>query len=161
MSKKLRSVNTKFWEDPFIEELCPNDKLLFIYLLTNPLCNLIGVYEITIKRMSYDTGLKIETIRKGLDGFERGEKVLYLENYVILINFLKNQNLNTNMIKGANTLIDELPKSLTDNIFENPSKGFETLRNGLVMVRKVEVEYEVESKDELENKYKNFLLKIH
>ncbi len=28
MSDKLRSVNTKFWDDTFISELSPNEKLL-------------------------------------------------------------------------------------------------------------------------------------
>ena len=66
MSEKLRSVNTKFWDDPFIEDLPPTEKLLFLYLLTNPLANLLGIYEITVKRISYDTGLSREAVLSGL-----------------------------------------------------------------------------------------------
>jgi hypothetical protein len=70
MADKLRSVNTRFWEDPFVEELTPSEKLLFLYLLTNPLANLLGIYEITIKRISYDTGYEwFGTVRKGSKGF--------------------------------------------------------------------------------------------
>jgi hypothetical protein len=76
MSNKLRTVNVKFWQDSFIEEINSSEKLLFLYLLTNPLTNILGVYEISIKRISYDTGLSKENIEKALKGFERAKKIL-------------------------------------------------------------------------------------
>ena len=144
---KLRSVNTRFWEDPFVEGLKPEEKLLFLYLLTNPLTNLIGIYEISEKRMSYDTGLTIERIRKALKAFN--PKVVYTDNYVILPNFLKNQNLNTNMQKGAMKIYDELPNWLKDSINDKPLKAFESLRNALLNMNRIEYEEEDELKDEL------------
>jgi hypothetical protein len=69
--EKLRSVNTKFWNDPFIETLDNKEKLLFLYLLTNPLANILGIYEISLSRISFDTGLTIDTVEKALKGFER------------------------------------------------------------------------------------------
>jgi len=43
---KLRCVNTKFWEDPFVEELNATGKLIFLYLITNPLTNLYYIVKI-------------------------------------------------------------------------------------------------------------------
>ena len=83
MSEKLRSVNTKFWEDPFIEDLTPSEKLLFLYLLTNPKANLLGVYEISLKKISYDTGLNNETIRKAFERFAKVQKAFFT-NYSLL-----------------------------------------------------------------------------
>jgi len=40
---KQRIVNTKFRGDSFSTSLAPTEKLLFLYLLTNPLTNLSGV----------------------------------------------------------------------------------------------------------------------
>ena len=45
-----RHVHVEFWKDPkVLEELTPEDKLFFIYLLTNPNTTQIGVYKITKK----------------------------------------------------------------------------------------------------------------
>lgn len=127
MSEKLRSVNTKFWDDPFIEELSPSEKLLFLYLLTNPLANLLGIYEITIKRICYDTGLNKETVLNGLERFGTVRKAYYNDNFIILPNWLKNQRLNRNMKINVGKYFNELPMSLKTNILSN---GSESLPNG-------------------------------
>jgi hypothetical protein len=151
MANTLRSVNTKFWNDPFIEELNPSEKLLFLYLLTNPLCSLLGIYEISMKKIIYDTGLNTETIRKGFERFDNHSKAFYKGNFVVLPNFLKNQNLNKNMKVAVLRQFNELPEWLKSNILgngseglPNGSEGFEMVWNGLVMVRKIEIEIEIE-----------------
>jgi hypothetical protein len=148
MANKLRSVNTKFWDDPFIEELTPTEKLLFLYLITNPLTNLLGVYEITIKRISYDTGISQEMVRKGLERYANGKKVFYEENYIILLNFLKNQNLNSNMKIAVKREFNNLPNSLKIKYTLNDSEWFGMVRNDSGMIREVEVEAEVEAEVE-------------
>jgi hypothetical protein len=165
----LRSVNTKFWTDPWVESLNPNDKLLFLYLITNSYANLAGIYEITIKRISFETGLKDETIRKGLKGFERVRKAYFVnENYIFLPNWLKNQNLNGNMMKGVVKIVNELPKYVKINIlgkdYQTASKDYQTIRNTLlkyeVEVLEEEVleeEKECDSKNDFENQiYRSF-----
>jgi len=127
MAHKLRSVNTRFWEDPFVENLTSEEKLIFLYLLTNPLCNILGVYEISTKRISYDTGISKQEINKALKGFETLNKVYYVNNYIVLSNFIKNQKLNTNMEKGAITLFDDLPNDVKDSILSKALKGFESI----------------------------------
>ena len=42
---KQRSVDTCFWDDRYITQLDPSEKLLFLYLLTNTLTNICGVYQ--------------------------------------------------------------------------------------------------------------------
>lgn len=157
---KLRSVNTRFWEDPFIEDLDPYEKLLFLYFLTNPLTNMLGVYEVTIKRMSNDTGLTIERVQKALKGFNDKNKVYYIDSYVILPGFLKNQNLNTNMKLGAERIFENLPKSLKNNISGNPLKGFESIRNAMLnMNRNKNRNIEVEGESKLPPKTTGTLMK--
>ena len=148
MAHKLRSVNTRFWDDPFITELNPSEKLLFLYLLTNPMTNIIGIYEVTLKRICFDTGLTKETISKGLERFETLSKAFYSESFIILPNFLKNQKLNANMKVAAIKEFSALPEWLKDRILSNGSKGlgngYQTILNGLAMIRQVEGEVEVE-----------------
>src|SRR5699024_12105962 len=95
---KLRMINTSFWSDPWVEELSPQEKLLYIYLFTNEKVNMLGVYEVSKKKISYETGLSLEMVSKGLEAFETIKKVFYKENYIILFNFIKNKKLNNKMI---------------------------------------------------------------
>lgn len=149
--EKLRSVNTKFWNDPFIETLDNKEKLLFLYLLTNPLANILGIYEISLSRISFDTGLTIDTVEKALKGFERNLKVYYLDGFIILANFQKNQNMNSNMEKGAIELFKKLPNKVKTLVIDKALKGFERLSNGFKDFEKYESESEIESEDENKN----------
>jgi hypothetical protein len=147
----LRSVNTRFWEDPWVEDLDPSEKLLFLYLLTNKYANLAGIYEITVKRISFETGLNQETIRKGLERFAKDNKAYFVEdNYMFLPNWLKNQNLNSNMKKGVLTIFAQLPKSvlirILGNHYQTVLKDYQTLLNTLLKY-KIEVEVEEEYKN--------------
>ncbi len=148
MSNKLRSVNTKLWEKPWIEELSPKDKLLFIYLLTNSKTNMLGIYEVSVSKMSFETGLTKTEIKKAFEGFQTLEKVYYINNYVLLPNFLQNQSLNSNMKISALKEYDKLPNSLKSSISMNASEGFESLCKGFEMLSKVEVEDEREYEKE-------------
>ena len=151
---KLRSVSTAFWSDPFIEDLSPDEKLLFLYLITNEKTNMLGIYEASIKKMAFETGLSLDKVKKALKEFERLSKVKYVENYVILLNFLKHQNFNPNMKKSAIDVYNSLPKVLKDSSLsiskDNPSEGFESLLKHFGMVSKVEVEVEEEVEKEVE-----------
>lgn len=153
---KLRSLSTAFWSDPFVEDLSPNEKLLFIYLITNEKTNMLGIYEASVKKISFETGIEKEDVDNALKSFERIGKVKYINNYVLLVNFLKHQNFNTNMKKSAIDVYNNLPKELKcSNLSiskENTIESFETLLNHFGMVRKVEVETEVETEVEIETK---------
>ena len=52
---KQRYLSTSFWTDSYVEKLDPSEKLLFIFLLTNDSTNLCGIYEITTRRISFET----------------------------------------------------------------------------------------------------------
>lgn len=162
---KLRSISTSFWSDPFIEDLSVSEKLLYLYLITNEKTNMLGIYEVSIRKISFETGIDKPTVEKALKHFETLGKVKYIDNYIILVKFLKHQNFNTNMKKSAIDVYLNLPKSLIDNSLNldknKPLESFERLSKHLGMVRKVEVEYEVEVEDEVEkNKIEERKLKF-
>lgn len=153
----LRSVSTEFWSDTWIEELEPQDKLLFLYLLTNDRTNMLGVYEVSIKKISFDTGLTIERVRKAFEGFERLGKARYTdENYVIVKNYMKHQRFNTNMKTSALQINSNLPKSLKvkglDDKGIDQKERFESLCKAFGKGSEIEVEVEVkeEVKEEVE-----------
>lgn len=66
-----------FRQDPkVIEEMTPEDKYFYLYLLTNPSTTQIGIYSITKKQMAFDMGYSIESINCLLERFETYHKVI-------------------------------------------------------------------------------------
>lgn len=74
---KYRSVQTEFWEDPrVIEEMTPEDKLFYLYLLTNPKTTQIGIYQITKKQMAFELGYSLESVNALMDRFENHHRII-------------------------------------------------------------------------------------
>lgn len=74
---KFRMIRTEFWDDPkVVEEMTPEDKYFFLYLLTNSNTTQIGIYPITKKQMAFDTGYAIESINSLLDRFINHHKIV-------------------------------------------------------------------------------------
>lgn len=109
MSK--RYINDSFWTDSYVEKLTPDEKLLFIYLLTNPLNNIAGMYEIRSKRIGFETGYDIEVVENILTRFERDKKILRNGDFIVIVNHIKNQALNPSVIQGCIRIIDSLSDS--------------------------------------------------
>lgn len=89
-----RQIQTTFWGDSFITTLTPEQKYFYIYLLTNDNTKQCGIYEITPRKMSFDTGYNQETIEKLLAIFEKHKKIKWSKttNEIALINWPKYNN---------------------------------------------------------------------
>jgi hypothetical protein len=70
-----RKIHDSFWTDPDVEELTPEQKYFYIYLITNPSVNQIGLYEFSIKRACFETGYNADTVEKLLQFFEKHGKI--------------------------------------------------------------------------------------
>jgi len=150
---KLRSVNTHFWSDNFIIELDPIEKLLFLYLLTNEKTNMLGIYEIHLRRISFDTGIDSNMLMKIFDRFESAKKAKYCEGFAILPNFLKNQKFNANMRISAINAWNELPISVRNEDLAKPiGKGLKAFAKDSEPMPKIEVESEREKEGEPSSK---------
>ncbi|NQZ67920.1 MAG: hypothetical protein HRT89_07610, partial [Lentisphaeria bacterium] len=144
-----RYIESSIWADSWFENLDSSDKLLFFYLLTNDRTNMLGIYEVSMKKISFDTGLTTKAICKGFEGFAKASKAFYTdENYVVLKNFLKHQRFNANMKKSALAIYKDLPNSLKikDLKLSNLTleQGFESLCQGFGIFNLIEVEVEIE-----------------
>lgn len=121
MSKK-RYVDTKFWDDNYIIEKDPIEKLLFLYLLTNTLTNIIGIYEISINRIAFDTGIDKEMVLKILERFEADDKAKYENGWIALKNFTKHQLNNPKINAGIKALSREIPEDLIKWVNIDPKR---------------------------------------
>lgn len=107
---KQRYINTKFWEDAYVSNLDPSEKLIFLYLLTNSATSICGIYEIPVKRIASDTGYDRDMVLKILARFEKDQKIIYRDGWVVIANFLKHQNVNSPQVKkGIETELLSVP----------------------------------------------------
>ena len=53
---KYRQIYTEFWSDDFILELDLQEKLFYLYLLTNTKSTQSGIYQISPRLISLETG---------------------------------------------------------------------------------------------------------
>lgn len=158
-----RSISTEIWADTWFESLKGDEKLIFLYLLTNERTNMLGIYEISIRKISFETGIKTESIRKALERFESDSKVKYTDDcFIIIKNFLKQQSFNTNMMRSAVSKYNELPKSIKTihiEILDNDiNEAFESVLKaleGFEIVPNIEVKYKDKDKEEVKGKDKS------
>ncbi|MED1565767.1 hypothetical protein [Bacillus paramycoides] len=108
---KYRHVQTSFWSDARVsEEMTPEDKYFYLYLMTNEHTNQIGVYQITRKQMAFELGYSIESVKALLERFiNHHELVVYNEETreLCILNWGK-YNLN----KGGKPIEDCIKKEL-------------------------------------------------
>jgi len=75
----FRKIHTQFWSDPFIQTLSPEKRYFFLYLLTNEKTRQCGIYEISKRHISYDTGYTIDTVSILLEYFIQENKIMFSE----------------------------------------------------------------------------------
>ena len=80
-----RYVDTGFWDDAWVETIQPLERYLYLYLITNPLTNIAGVYKITLRRIHNDTGLEIPEIERILALFAKAGKAYLHGEYIVLL----------------------------------------------------------------------------
>lgn len=122
-NNKQRYINTRFWNDSYVADLDPIEKLLFIYFLTNEHTNIAGVYEVPLKIIAIETGLDITMLGKILPRLS--DKVNYVKGFVVIKNFIKHQETESpNVQKGITNCLKELDKDFLEML---TNKGYLTL----------------------------------
>lgn len=113
-----RYFNTSFWKDNYIVDLDPTEKLLFNYLFTNAKANIAGVYEIHVREIAFDTGIDKDMVPKLIGRFSNDGKLFYVNGWIILVNALKHQKLNPNIVIGIRTQYEALPDDIKGRVLD-------------------------------------------
>ncbi len=87
--------DTGTWADPWVQELSPLAKLLFHYVWTNDHINLPGLYPISIKTISNETGLTQKQVQDLLVILSPKVKYDPKKNVMWVVNYVKRQFLRT------------------------------------------------------------------
>ena len=111
-----RYISTSFWDDSWIQSIDPSEKLMYLYLMTNPLTNIAGIYKITDKRIHDDTGFNVDMVNRILQRFEKARKCYRQGEYIIIPTWPKHQKWREKKTieAGIRSIIAELPNSIRD-----------------------------------------------
>ena len=72
-----RLIYSEFWTDPTTaDEMTPEDRYFYFYLLTNPSTTSCGIYTITKKRMAFELGYTIEAVNCLMERFLNNHKLI-------------------------------------------------------------------------------------
>lgn len=101
-----RYVSTSFWDDEWVQSLSPTERYVYLYLLTNSLTNIAGVYKIPQRRIVFDTGLDENEINTITEKFKDAGKAYRHGEYIVLPSWPRHQKCqNPNIMRGIHRLL--------------------------------------------------------
>lgn len=110
---KFRQIQTDFWSNPYVqEEMTPEDKFFYLYLMTNEKSTQIGIYKITKKQIAFDMGYSIESVGNLLKRFMEQHKLIKYDSEtreIILLEWSK-----TSLNKGGKPFEDLILSELKE-----------------------------------------------
>lgn len=146
---KTIMLNSRFWEDNYISELNSNEKLLFLYCLTNPRISLSGIYEVPLRNIALDTGIDRVLIQEIFKKFETDRKITYIEGWICIINYPKHQNYQSpTILKGVENEFKIIPSNIVDKCV---LLGYPIDTLYIPFKGKVKAKVQVKDKEEEEN----------
>jgi len=106
-----RLIYTEFWDDPKItEEMTPEDRYFYLFLLTNQWTTNCGIYMITKKKMAFVLGYSTEAVNSLMDRFENQYKLIVYNSETREL-AIKNWG-KYNLARGGKPVIDCLTSEL-------------------------------------------------
>lgn len=115
-----RQIHTQIWGDPNVELLSPLAKLIFVYSFSNKHRNEACIYQITTRKISFETGIKLEQVEESLNELINREMVFYdWENSILWVkNAVKYQSTGEKTIKAIIKDVDGINSYLADKFRE-------------------------------------------
>ncbi len=110
---KQRYISTGFWNDRWVRTLTPNQRYLYMYLLTNPETTIAGIYKILRDRIVFDTGIDEKTLEGAFKVFEEASKAYHFDGeWVVIPSWPRHQKVTekNNIRTGIDNVLMELPE---------------------------------------------------
>jgi len=115
-----RYISTSFWDDEWIRSLNYKEKFLYMYLMTNTLTNIAGVYKIANHRITYDTGFSDVEIEEIFARYKKDKKVFKFNGYVILPSWPQHQRweIKDTIRKGIEAVLLAIPEKVRNYLIK-------------------------------------------
>lgn len=123
----FRPIKTTIWHDGWFYSLKTEEKLVWIFLLTNEHLHISGIYQLPKPLVRAFVG--VDSAEEILAKFENDGKIVMKEGWIFIKNYLKNQvkqiNKFDNIVKSIMAYLSDNPKVITlfDLHNEGPYKG--------------------------------------
>ena len=95
-TRKFRQIHTKLCKVGWFVELAPNDKLLFVYLITNDSATIAGIYELARRVIEFETGLSAEQVESSFEIFSEAGRAFY-DGRVVFVRHLRRYHETSSM----------------------------------------------------------------
>lgn len=89
---KSRAIQTRYWDDEKVVEFSSYAKYLYIYLLTCQYINVSGVFQLSAKKIQFETALTDKQFQEAKEELSIERKVLFYDGWVYVLNAEKNNN---------------------------------------------------------------------
>lgn len=94
-----RQIHTRIWKDDWFNDLTPEQKVLFIYLFSNEASSFTGLYPLSMRVMSFESGLDYGIITEVLNQFEQDHKVFYRDGVIWVVKMWQYHKTSSNTVK--------------------------------------------------------------
>lgn len=131
---KTRIIWTKFWNDDKVVGLDETTKLIFIYYFTNELIGLTGIYEITDRRVVFDTGIVLDKLKSCKKKLQKMNRIFFHDNWVYVVNAQKlggyyGEKLNPALLKEIDRIPIKVYRYFTNTLSIPYRYTMDTIRN--------------------------------
>lgn len=125
-----RQIHTQIWKDDWVIELDPTEKLFFIYLFSNDLASISGLYKIPVRAMVNETGIPKDKIESMLAKFQADGKVFYGDNTLFIKNMMRyHQNASPKTKEKIRKDVASVPDCEIKRIAMQYLYGMDTISN--------------------------------
>ena len=116
---KLGNKRLNLWDEPFMQKegMTVELKVLYVYLLSNVLSNIAGVYKITDRRILFDLCNPNLDLKAMFNQLRNIKKVYRCGDYVIIKDApLYIKKMTKSVIKEINEILNELPNKIKEKM---------------------------------------------
>lgn len=131
---KQRVIKDEMWDDEWFYELDPSEKLVWVFLLTNPRNNIAGVYQLSRRWAANATGFDRDVFDSIITRFVRDSRLKTHEEWVVIVNFHKHQSKNPKVEAGVVRILENTPKNIVELIgYHSLCIAYPTLLNSTLL----------------------------
>lgn len=87
----LRSIDQRYWTDPYVESLSATEKLVYIHLFSSAHTNLVGVFQASRRMIAFQTAFPGPDVDAALERFRRDGKAVIDGSEVWLASYIRHQ----------------------------------------------------------------------
>ena len=108
---KTRIIQTRFWDDDFINNSHYATRYIYMHLLTSAYINICGMFQLTVNKIMFETNLPPELFELAKKELEEAKKVFFFKGWVFVVNARRNNRyeVSEDNRKAANKELERVP----------------------------------------------------